>query len=275
MRFTDKLVVPPRKRLTLAAWDADETLGFKEGARAETLTRKAIARLDELQNVLWAEKRRALLIVLQAMDAGGKDGTIRHVMSGVNPQGCRVTSFKRPTEMELNHDFLWRVHQAVPAKGEIGIFNRSHYEDVLVARVHKLVPEAIWSKRFDQINDFERLLKENQVTTLKFFLHIGKDEQRKRLQKRLRDPAKQWKLQPADFEERKYWRAYMEAYEDVLIRCSTAEVPWFVIPANKKWFRNLAVSSILAETLEAMKLKFPRPSLDLAGVSPFDQGKHA
>jgi PPK2 family polyphosphate:nucleotide phosphotransferase len=267
MRFTNKFVVRPKKRLTLAARDADETLGFKEGARAESLTQKAIARLDELQNVLWAEKRRALLIVLQAMDAGGKDGTIRHVMSGVNPQGCRVTSFKRPTEIELNHDFLWRVHQAVPAKGEIGIFNRSHYEDVLVARVHKLVPEAIWSKRFDQINDFERLLKENQVTTLKFFLHISKDEQRKRLQKRLQDPAKQWKLQLADFKERKYWSAYIKAYEDVLIRCSTAEAPWFVIPANNKWFRNLAVSSIVAETLEAMKLRFPPPSFDLAAVT--------
>ena len=267
MKFTDKFLVPLGKKLTLAAWDADETFGFKNGARAENLTEKAIARLDELQNVLWAEKRRALLIVLQAMDAGGKDGTIRHVMSGVNPQGCRVTSFKRPTEIELNHDFLWRVHQAVPAKGEIGIFNRSHYEDVLVARVHKLVPESIWSKRFDQINDFERLLKENQVTTLKFFLHISKDEQRKRLQKRLHDPAKQWKLQLADFEERKYWRAYIEAYEDVLTRCSTAEAPWFVIPANKKWFRNLAVSSIVAETLEAMKLKFPPPSFDLAAVT--------
>jgi len=266
MNFSDKLVVPDGKKLILAESDADKTLGFKKGAKAADLTRKAIARLDELQNLLWAEKRRTLLIVLQAMDAGGKDGTIRHVMSGVNPQGCRVTSFKAPTEIELRHDFLWRVHQAVPAKGEIGIFNRSHYEDVLVARVHKLVPETTWSRRFDQINEFERLLRENEVTILKFFLHISQNEQLKRLKERVEDRAKQWKLRPDDFEERKHWKAYTQAYSDVLNRCNIAEAPWFVIPANKKWFRNLAVSTIVVETLEAMNLRFPKATFDLSQI---------
>jgi PPK2 family polyphosphate:nucleotide phosphotransferase len=266
MRFSEQLVVPPGKKVKLADYDPDDTLGFHKGGRVERLTAKAIARLDELQNLLWADKRYALLVVLQAPDAGGKDGTIRHVMSGMNPQGCRVTAFKVPTPAELGHDFLWRVHAAIPAKGEVGIFNRSHYEDVLVARVHGLAPRSVWSRRFDQINDFERLLSENQVTILKLFPHISKGEQKTRIAERLKDPTKQWKLAESDFKEREYWKQYVAAYEDAISRCNTAAAPWFIVPANKKWFRNLAVSSILVETLEAMKLKFPKAGFDLSRV---------
>jgi PPK2 family polyphosphate:nucleotide phosphotransferase len=198
------------------------------------------------------------------MDAGGKDGTIRHVMSGLNPQGCRVTSFKVPTEEELSHDYLWRMHRAVPAKGEIGIFNRSHYGDVLVVRVHNLVPKRVWSKRFEQINAFEKILAETGVTIVKFFLHISKEEQKNRLQERLDDSTKHWKVSPADFEERKYWDDYVKAYEDVLARCSTPWAPWYVIPGDHKWFRNLAVADVLVRTLKDMKMRFPKSKLDLS-----------
>jgi PPK2 family polyphosphate:nucleotide phosphotransferase len=198
------------------------------------------------------------------MDAGGKDGTIRHVMSGLNPQGCHVTSFKVPTEEELAHDYLWRVHRAVPAKGEIGIFNRSHYGDVLVVRVHNLVPRRVWSERYEQINGFEKILADNDVTIVKFFLHISKEEQKKRLQERLDDPAKHWKVSEADFEERRFWPDYIKAYEDALSKCSTPWAPWYVIPADHKWFRNLAVADILVSTLEDMDMRFPKSKLDLS-----------
>ncbi len=266
MRFSKKLVVPPGTKVNLADWDPDETFGFKKGAQVERLIAKTIARLDDLQNLLWASKQRALLVVLQSPDAGGKDGTIRHVMSGMSPQGCRVTAFKVPTPEELRHDFLWRVHSVVPAKGEVGIFNRSHYEDVLVVRVRDLVPRGVWSKRYDEINNFERLLAENSVTVLKFFLHISKDEQKERFAERIKDRTKQWKLEKSDLEDRERWGEYVEAYEEALGRCNTAEAPWFIIPANKKWFRNLAVSSILVEAMEGMKLTFPKPSFDLSRV---------
>jgi len=202
------------------------------------------------------------LLILQGMETSGKDGTISHVMSRVNPQGCRVTSFKQPTPIELSHDFLWRVHQAVPARGEIGIFNRSHYEEVLVVRVHGLVPKEVWSRRYDQINDFERILVDSGVTVLKFFLHISKKEQLERLQARLDDPTKLWKFNPGDLQERKLWKDYMAAYEDALSRCSTKDSPWFIIPANKKWVRNLAVSQILLETFERLNPQFPRPRIN-------------
>ncbi|HEV3279794.1 MAG TPA: polyphosphate kinase 2 family protein [Terriglobia bacterium] len=266
MRFSEKLAVPPGAKVKLSDRDPGESFGFEKGAKVEKLIAKTLARLDELQNLLWADKRHALLVVLQSPDAGGKDGTIRHVMSGMSPQGCRVTAFKEPTPEELAHDFLWRVHAVVPAKGEVGIFNRSHYEDVLVVRVHGLVPRSVWSRRYDEINGFERLLAENQVTILKFFLHISKDEQKKRLEERLKDPAKQWKLSESDLEDRKLWTEYVAAYEEAISRCNQAAAPWFIIPANKKWFRNLAVSSILVETLEGIKLKFPKPSFDLSRV---------
>src|SRR2546426_8074154 len=211
----DKLMVKPGSRAKLAGRDPDETFGYTKD-KAEQALQKHQAKLSELQELLYAEKKHALLIVLQAPDAGGKDGTIRHVMSGVNPQSCSVTSFKVPTAEELGHDFLWRVHKAVPINGNIGIFNRSHYEDVLVARVHNLVPKPVWSKRYRYINDFEKMLAESGVKILKFFLHISKDEQKKRFEQRLKDPSKIWKVNPVDFEERKLWNEYIAAFEDAL-----------------------------------------------------------
>ena len=215
---------------------------------------------------MYAEHRRALLVVLQGIDAAGKDGTIRHVMRGFNPQGCRVTAFKTPTAEEADHDFLWRVHRAVPPRGDIAIFNRSHYEDVLISRVRKLVPKDMWSRRYDEINRFEQLLAENGVVVVKFLLHISRDEQRRRFEERLHDPAKQWKLSPGDFEDRKNWDEYATAYEEALARCSTPDAPWFIVPANKKWFRNLAVAHILVETLEALDMRFPKPSFDVSRI---------
>jgi len=264
MRFSEKLVVPPGAKVKLADWDPDETFGFKKGPKAEHVTARSIARLDDLQNLLWAGKEYAVLVVLQSPDAGGKDGTIRHVMSGMSPQGCRVTSFKPPTQEELQHDFLWRVHKVVPARGEVGIFNRSHYEDVLVVRVRGLAPRSVWSRRYDQINSFEQMLGENRVKILKFFLHISKEEQRERFEERLKDRSKQWKIEESDFEDRERWEEYVKAYEEAINRCSTAAAPWFVIPANKKWFRNLAISSLVVEAMESLKLKFPKPSLDFS-----------
>lgn len=261
--FTKELIVPPGKKVKLSKYDPEETLDFEKGRKTSASLEKALKKIDRLQYLLYAEHKRALLIVFQALDAGGKDGTIRHVMSGVNPQGCRVTSFKVPSAEEKAHDFLWRIHKSVPDYGDIGIFNRSHYEDVLVVRVHNLVPKDVWSARYDQINRFEALLNENNVKILKFFLHISKDEQKKRFLERIDDPDKRWKISESDFTERKYWDDYVAAYEDALARCSTPHAPWFVIPANKKWFRTLAVSHIIAETLEGMNMKFPPPSVDL------------
>ncbi len=200
------------------------------------------------------------------MDASGKDGTIRHVMRGVNPQGTTVTSFKKPSDEEADHDFLWRIHKAVPRKGDIGIFNRSHYEDVLVVRVHNLVPEDAWSERYDQINAFEKNLSENGIVILKFYLHISKDEHKKRFQDRLDDPTRHWKISPADFSERPHWDAYTEAFEAVLTRCNTEWAPWYVIPANRKWFRNLAVGSAIVEKLESLDMNFPEPSFDVSAI---------
>ena len=261
--FRKALIAKPGRKVKFSQWDPDDTLGFHKGAKCEAKLADNLAKLDSLQNLLYAEKKHALLIVLQAMDAGGKDGTIRHVMSGVNPQGCSVTSFKTPTADELSHDFLWRIHKAVPAAGYLGIFNRSHYEDVLVVRVHELVPKSVWSARYDQINEFEKELTQNRVTILKFFLHISKDEQKKRFLERIDDVDKRWKISASDFGERKFWAEYVEAYEEALTRCSTNRAPWYIIPANKKWIRNLAVSSILVETLEDLKMKYPKPSFDV------------
>jgi PPK2 family polyphosphate:nucleotide phosphotransferase len=264
MKFWDKLVVPAGRRVKLADWDPEETLGHKKDAGTEEAIARSIARLDELQYLMYADHRHALLVVLQGMDAAGKDGTIRHVMSGLNPQGCRVTAFKAPSAEQAEHDFLWRVHQAVPPLGDIAIFNRSHYEDVLVARVRKLVPKDLWARRYEQINRFEQFLAESGVVVLKFFLHISRDEQRRRFEERLRDPTKQWKLSPADFDDRKYWEDYVDAYQDALARCSTPSAPWFIVPANKKWFRNLAVAHLLVEALKRLDMKFPKPSFDVS-----------
>lgn len=261
MKFSRQFIVEPDTKVKLADVDAGQTLGYKNDAKTQAKLDKAIQRLDALQYLLFAESKRALLVILQAMDAGGKDGTIRHVMSGVNPQGCKVTSFKEPSAKELAHDFLWRSHLATPEKGMIGIFNRSHYEDVLVVRVHKLVPKQIWKERYAQINAFEKLLADNNTKILKFYLNISKKEQRRRFEERLDDPKKNWKLSAADFAERQFWSEYMDAYEDVFSRCTTTHAPWFIIPSDHKWFRNLAISSIIVETLESMDMQFPRPAI--------------
>ena len=264
MNLSKRLVVDPGERLELKKRDPEDTADFKDKKAANELVRKNASRLAELQYLLYAENKRSLLVVLQAIDAGGKDGTIRHIFSGFNPQGCSVTSFKAPSAEEVDHDYLWRIHNKVPPRGEIGVFNRSHYEDVLVVRVHNLVPRSVWSKRYEQINLFERILSENGVKIIKFFLHISKDEQKKRFEKRLQDPTKRWKVAAGDFEERKRWDDYIEAFEEALSRCSTEHAPWYVIPANKKWFRDVAVSDILLSTMEGMDMKFPDPKIDVS-----------
>jgi PPK2 family polyphosphate:nucleotide phosphotransferase len=216
-------------------------------------------RLKELQALLYAENKHKLLMVIQAIDTGGKDGTIRHVFTGVNPQGVHVVSFKRPSERELSHDYLWRIHQHTPATGKIVIFNRSHYEDVLAVRVHNLVPRAVWEKRYGHINDFERMLTDEGTTIVKFFLHISREEQAERLQSRLDEPHKRWKFDAGDLEDRARWTHYMAAFEDMLHKTSTDYAPWYIIPANRKWYRNLVVSQVLINTLAALNMEYPQP----------------
>ncbi len=262
MTLSQQLRVKAGDTVKLADIDPDETHGFEKGPEIEAALAKNTARLDELQYLLYAEHQRALLMVLQGMDASGKDGTIRHVITGFNPQGCHVTPFKTPTPEELAHDFLWRVHRVVPEKGDVAIFSRSHYEDVVTVRVRGLVPVRVWKRRYDQINNFEHSLAENDVVIVKVFLHISKDEQKRRLQRRLDDPSRQWKIALSDFEDRKRWRDYMRAYEDALRECNTKEAPWYIVPADRKWFRNLAVSQILVDTLEALDMRFPPPAVD-------------
>jgi PPK2 family polyphosphate:nucleotide phosphotransferase len=240
-----------------------DVAGFKDKADARGQLEKDLERLRELQHLLYADGRFAVLIVLQAMDTGGKDGTIRHVMSGFNPAGCMVTSFKVPSEEEKKHDFLWRIHHAAPPKGVIGVFNRSHYEDVLVVRVHKMVPKDVWKARYRQINEFERTLTENGTTIIKLFLHISKKEQAKRLKARIEDKKKNWKFSSADLVERKLWSEYQEAYEDALRECSTEYAPWTVIPADVKWARDAMVARVMVDTLETLDLRYPKPQKDL------------
>jgi PPK2 family polyphosphate:nucleotide phosphotransferase len=259
-----RFVVEPGTKVKLVKRDPDDTAGVREKSNYDRILQSNIQRLFDLQTLLAASNKYAILIVLQAMDAGGKDGTIRHVMTGLNPQACRVTAFKAPTEEELHHDFLWRIHRAIPRRGEIGIFNRSHYEDVLVARVHKLVPKSVWAERYKQINDFEKIMAENNVVMFKFFLHISKEEQALRLAERIADPQKNWKISIADITERTYWDDYVTAYEDALTKCSTARAPWYVIPSNKKWFRNLAVSQILADEMAGWNMEYPPSAADLS-----------
>lgn len=244
--------------------DADGFDGDREAAEREfeALREEFI----ELQFKLYAEGRRKLLVVFQAMDGGGKDGAIRNVFRGVNPQGVQVTSFKAPTPEELAHDFLWRIHKAVPGNGMIGVFNRSHYEDVLIVRVENLVPEAVWRRRYEQINAFEQYLSDTGTTLLKFFLHISKDEQKQRFEERLTDPEKQWKFAVEDLAKREKWDDYMRAYDDVLELCTTESAPWYVIPANQKWYRNLAITRVLVETLRDMKLRLPEPPKDVRNL---------
>jgi PPK2 family polyphosphate:nucleotide phosphotransferase len=261
----DKLMVKPGHRVRLKKLDPAETFGVEKEYAAEQVAHH-VKKLQALHELLYAEGKRALLIVLQGMDAAGKDGTIKHVMSGVNPQGCLVTSFKQPSAVELAHDFLWRIHAAVPAKGAIGIFNRSHYEDVLIARVHKLVPKKEWEGRYDQINAFEKILTESGVHILKFFLHIGNEEQKKRFEERLKDPEKNWKASAADFKERQYWDDYQDAYQHALERCSTEDAPWYAIPSDHKWFRNHAVAEVAIQTLEGFEMKFPKADPAVLGA---------
>jgi PPK2 family polyphosphate:nucleotide phosphotransferase len=253
-----------RPKLTDALAIADTV---PHGADAERLLAPLLERLPALQSALYAESKRAVLVILQGRDASGKDGVTRKVFSGLNPQGCDVSNFKSPTVYELARDYLWRVHQVVPAKGMIGVFNRSHYEDVLVVRVHELVPKAIWSKRYEQINAFEKMLSENGVTILKFFLHISQDEQRERLVERLRDPLKNWKFSVGDLEERKRWDEYTEAYEDALERCGTEWAPWYLVPADRRKARDLLVAQAVVETLEALNPQFPRVDPDVLKIA--------
>jgi PPK2 family polyphosphate:nucleotide phosphotransferase len=257
-----ELRVQPGTRVRLSKRDHGATSGWEKAA-AESATARQLDRLTELQDRLWAEARHAVLVVLQGIDAAGKDGTIKKVMTAFNPQGSPVTSFKVPSAEELAHDYLWRVHKAMPRRGEIGIFNRSHYEDVLVVRVHELVPKAVWSKRYDEINAFERHLTANRTTIVKFFLAIDKDEQRERFQARYDDPTKRWKFSMGDLDERARWDDYQSAFDDALSKTSTDAAPWYVIPANRKWFRNLAVATILADTIADLRPAYPPVATDV------------
>lgn len=259
--------VKPGKRVDLGEWDPNDKSAYKgdkDDGRDELLDINE--RLEALQELLYAENKQRILIVLQAMDTGGKDGTIRHVFDGVNPQGVRVASFKKPTSQELRHDYLWRVHKQVPGDGEIVIFNRSHYEDVLVVRVHELVQKDVWSKRYDHINEFERMLADEGTTILKFYLHIDLIEQKERFQARLDEPDKNWKFNPGDLDERKLWDQYINAYEDVLSKTSTKWAPWYIIPANRKWYRNLVIGSIIVDTLEGLDMRFPEVDFDPSSI---------
>ena len=263
----DKYRVKPGMKVNLAEWDPEDSSEFK-GSKAEGLAKNAKlnVRLEELQNLLYAEHKHKLLVVLQGMDTSGKDGVISKVFDGVNPQGVRVASFKVPTTEELDHDYLWRVHKVVPAKGEMVIFNRSHYEDVLVVRVHKLVSPQLCKDRYKQIADFEKLLADNGTTILKFFLNINMDEQKKRLQERLDDPTKTWKFNPGDLDERKLWPDYVKAYEDALEKTSTEKAPWYIVPANRKWYRDLVIATLLVEALEKLEMKYPAPPENLKDI---------
>ncbi|MEZ5936285.1 MAG: polyphosphate kinase 2 family protein [Alphaproteobacteria bacterium] len=255
-----------KQKISLAEFDTRDKRCFPDRDKAEAQTAADIAAIAELQNRLYAEGEQALLIVLQATDTGGKDGTIRNVLGPVNPQGVVVTSFKAPSATELAHDYLWRIHQAVPPKGMIGVFNRSHYEDVLIVRVHGLAPLEAIEQRYDQINAFERHLSENHVTILKFFLHISREEQKERLQARLDDPSKHWKFNPDDLKERARWDEYEDAFEIALSRCSSKHAPWFVIPADRKWYRNAVIARIIRRTLEDMDPHYPKDSYDAAMI---------
>ena len=249
-------------KVHMSDFDPDDTPLISDKDEAKQKNTKMQARLAELQELLFADHQHKVLVILQGMDTSGKDGTVRHVMGGFNPQSVRVVSFKRPTHEEIDHDFLWRVHAKVPGCGEVTVFNRSHYEDVLVVRVHELVAEDVWRKRYDQINDFERMLVENGTVLLKFFLNISREEQQKRLQARIDDPNKRWKFEHGDIEERKLWHEYMRAYDDVLEKTSTKYAPWYVVPANRKWYRDYVVGQVIIRAMESLDMKFP--AIDLS-----------
>jgi PPK2 family polyphosphate:nucleotide phosphotransferase len=266
LKYINRFRVRPGDKVRLKSIDP----GFKDHHESHKKAAEEIERdrdkLRALQALLYADGHHSLLICLQGLDAGGKDGTISHILGAMNPQGCRVTGFRQPSTLEQAHDFLWRIHQATPAKGQVAIFNRSHYEDVLVVRVHDLVPQAVWSRRYEQINEFEKGLADSNTHILKFYLHISKEEQLKRFEDRLNDPTKQWKISESDYKEREFWDDYMVAYEAALSDCSTAHAPWFVVPSNHKWFRNLVIARIVVEHLEALDMKLPEPSVDLKHI---------
>ena len=257
----------PAEHLALADVDPNESEHYRKKKDVLEELEAQRRRIRDLQERLYAENQQGLLVVLQAMDTGGKDGTIKHVFGGVNPQGCRISSFKAPSAEEANHDFLWRYHKSAPARGRIGIFNRSHYEDVLVVRVKGIVPEEVWRERYGLINEFERNLTRSGITVLKFFLHISKDEQKRRLESRLADPDKRWKFSKNDIKERAFWDDYQAAFEDAINECSTSYAPWYIVPANKKWYRNLVVARTIADTLKAMDPQFPPAEQDLENVT--------
>ncbi len=267
MELATENVITSGEYVRLDAYNPRQTGRYEKKKEAKRQLKKLHTQLLEHQELLYAGGEHALLIILQGMDTCGKDGTIRKVMAGINVQGCNVVNFKVPSADERSRDFLWRAHKAVPPRGKIGIFNRSHYEDVLVVRVHELVPESVWSKRYRQINDFERMLVENGTHVLKFFLHISKEEQRARLESRVTDSTKHWKLVESDIRERAYWDDYMQAYEAVLQRCSTDWAPWHVIPADKKWYRDLVITESIVETLKRLEMTYPEPTVDVTKLT--------
>jgi PPK2 family polyphosphate:nucleotide phosphotransferase len=262
MKIKSPYLVKPHAHVRLAEWPTSDTDGYKSEESAAPVLVKHRAQLADLQEVFYASEKKALLIVLQGMDTAGKDGTIRHIFSGINPQGCDVASFKVPTPLEARHDFLWRAHAAVPPRGMIGIFNRSHYEDVLSPRVHNLITNKTMRRRLENINTFESMLVDNDVTILKFFLHLSRDEQTRRLQDRIDKTKKNWKLSDADIHERKFWPQYMDAYTRILSTTSRKHAPWFIIPADNKWYRNVAISTILVDTMKSLKLTYPNATVD-------------
>ena len=259
-------IVEPGKKVELSDFPTSVDQNKIDKKKAKKVISTNAVEMADLARRMYSENKRSILLVLQGMDTAGKDGTIRAVMRGMNPRSCQVVSFKKPTEVELDHDFLWRIHKTVPRRGNIGIFNRSHYEDVLVVRVHNIVPESVWSQRYEQINKFEELLTANGTTIVKCFLHISKEKQRERLQERIDLPEKNWKFNPADLAERKKWDDYQTAYRVTLNKCSTKHAPWNVIPSDRKWYRNLVVSNLMLETLRKMDPQYPKAKEDISGM---------
>ncbi len=266
MSYSKKFIVAPGEKVNLNKINPSFSSKHESHETALPKIQEHVARMDKLQYLLYANGDQSLLVVLQALDAAGKDGVVRHLFSGMNPQGTSVFGFKQPSKDEAAHDFLWRAHRCAPGKGEIVIFNRSHYEDVLVVRVHKLADKSIWSKRYDLINDFEKMLSSNGTRVLKFFLHISAEEQLARFKQRIDDPSRKWKISEADYTERELWPDYIEAYQEAIERTSTQHAPWYVIPANHKWFRNLAISEIIADSLDEMGLKLPPTHVDIEKI---------
>ncbi len=264
----EKYRVNSNGTIKLEEWDPDDTSEFDRGKDAGSEKAAQISEeLEKLQELLYAEQKRKILVVLQGMDTSGKDGVIRHVFEGVNPQGVQVASFKVPTPIEISHDYLWRIHQQAPGKGEIVIFNRSHYEDVLVVRVHQLVPQNVWSKRYEQILAFEKMLYDEGTVILKFFLNISKDEQKRRLLARIEDTSKNWKFNVDDIKERKLWSEYQKAYEDVLNKTSREWAPWFIVPSNRKWYRNLVIGAVIVQTLKSLDMQYPVVDIDPKSIT--------